>query len=359
MSKVREFFITISRRTKISTSVCKAGAAIAAFTLLGHGIAVADTIIYISNTVSENIQAWDVTTNSLNTVLTSVGGTGASGQIDGLMFVNPTTMVYSVIGGGGIGVFTCAAFATNGTCSGAQTDNFLNVSPNNLNNPASLAADPGGATFLVSSSSNNGVYRINLSTGAKTQLFDAGMRADSLAYDSAGDLFAIFNENEIAQIDPTTGAIVKTLAIPVPPGAQGPQAGGLTFDAATGFLYVATNNGGVYQIDTGLTTLTYQQILTSGNTQFGGIASTGNTLYIVNRNQGAIQYLLGAGGSVTGGTLTETSPFDSAADDIALATFGSVTTSSPEPGSFLLIGAGLLLIGIGGRRMSQFTGPRA
>jgi len=342
--------MTIFYRARMSTGVCKVGVALAAFTLAGSGTVRADTIVYISNTVSENIQAWDVTTNTLNTVLTSVGGTGASGQVDGLMFVNPTTMVYSVIGGGGIGVFTCSAFATNGTCSGAQTNNFLNISPNNLNNPASLAADPDGTTFLVSSSSNNGVYRIDLTTGAKTMLFDAGMRPDSLAYDSAGDLFAIFNENEIAQIDPTTGAIVKTLAIPVPPGAQGPQAGGLTFDAATGFLYVATNNGGVYQIDTGLTTLTYQQILTSGNTQFGGIASTGNTLYIVNRNQDAIQYLLGAGGSVTSGTLTETSPFDSSADDIALAPFGSLT-SSPEPGSFLLIGAGLMLIGFGGRRM--------
>jgi DNA-binding beta-propeller fold protein YncE len=227
--------------------------------------------------------------------------------------------------------------------------------------PADLTADPSGTTFLVSSSGNNGVYRINIASGMETLLFNVGMRPDGLAYDSAGELFAVLNESQIAQINPATGAIIKTLALPTPAGATTPQADGLTFDAATGFLYVASDDGGVYQVNTALTSQTYQQILTPANTlttEFDGIASTGNTLYIINRDQAGIQYLLGAGGSVAGGTLTETSPFDSGADDIAPATFGSLV-SSPEPGSFLLIGAGLLLIGVGGRRVSQFTGPRA
>jgi len=353
--------MTTSRRTRMSTDAFKAGVALAGFALLGNGIALADTIAYISNTVGENITAWDVTTNVLNPVVTSVGGTGQSGEIDSLMFVNSTTIVYSIIGGNGIGIFTCSAFATNGTCSGVPSNNFLNVSPNNLNMPADLTADPGGTTFLVSSSGNNGVYRINIATGAETLLFNVGLRPDGLAYDSAGDLFAVLNESEIAQIDPGTGAVIKTLALPTPPGASTPQADGLTYDAATGFLYCASDDGGVYQINTALTSQTYQQILMPANTittEFDGIASTGNTLYIINRDQAGIQYLLGAGGAVATGALAEISPFDSGADDIAPATFGSLV-SSPEPASFLLIGAGLLLIGIGVRRMSGFTEPRA
>src|ERR1700683_725911 len=141
-----------SRKMGISLGLCKAGLAIAAFTLLCDGTALADTIAYVSNTVGENIDAWDVTTNTLTPLVTSAGGTGSSGEIDSLMFVNPTTIVYSIIGGNGIGVFTCSAFATNGTCSGSMTNNFLNVTPNNLNMPADLTADPGGTTFLVSSS---------------------------------------------------------------------------------------------------------------------------------------------------------------------------------------------------------------
>jgi len=362
--------MNISRRTGISPGVFRVGTALAALTLLGNGIAFADTIAYISNTVGENIDAWDVTTNTLTPVVTSVGGTGPSGEIDSLMFVNPTTIVYSIIGGNAMGIFTCSAFAANGTCSGAQTNNFINVNPNNLNMPADLAADPAsvettlglpsGSTFLVSSSGNNGVYRINTTTGAETLLFNVGMRPDGIIYDAAGDLFAVLNESEIAQIDPITGAVIKTLALPLPSGAQSPQADGLTYDAATGYIYVASDDGGVYQVNTALTSETYQQILMPGNSitqEFDGIASIGNTLYIVNRDQDGIQYLLGAGGSVleaAGATLTETSPHDSGADDIAPATFNSLV-SSPEPGTFLLIGAGLLVIGIGGRRRSALS----
>jgi hypothetical protein len=113
MFKNERTFMTTSHRMRVSTGVFKAGVALAAFTLLGNGIALADTIAYISNTVGENIQAWDVTTNTLNTVVTSIGGNGASGEIDSLMFVNPTTVVYSIIGDNAIGIFTCSAFATN------------------------------------------------------------------------------------------------------------------------------------------------------------------------------------------------------------------------------------------------------
>ncbi len=227
--------------------------------------------------------------------------------------------------------------------------------------PADLAVDPSGTTFLVSNSSKNTVDRVNIATGATTLLADfggnpGGGRPDGITYDNAGHLYVVLGENQIDQINPTTGAIISTLLLPTPPGASTPQADGLTYDAATGFLYVASDDGGVYQVGINSTTgalisQTYTQVLTPeglATTEFDGIASLGATLYLVNRDVGGVLASLNAATGAVTGSVTERSAFDGGADDIAPATFGSITTSSPEPGTSLLIGAGLLLIGFAG-----------
>jgi len=323
------------------------------------GLARADTIAYISNTVGQDIETWDLTTNTMGVLTPSAGGPTSAGTIDSLVFVSPTELIYSIIGAtpGEIGVYTCTAFAVNGTCSGTSTNaelalGYPPVNPNGqLNMPADLAVDPNSVspgTFLVSSSGNNSVYRINYSTGQVVASFNFGMRPDGIIYDTAGDLFVVLNESEIAQINPLTGAIIKTLALPTPPGAATPQADGLTYDAAKGYLYVASDDGGVYQVNTSLTTQVYTQLLFPANTdttEFDGITSLGNTLYIINRDQHGITASLDPTTGAVTGVITETSPFDSGADDIAAAGEGPSISGTPEPGTIILFTPGLLLVG--------------
>jgi outer membrane protein assembly factor BamB len=343
---------------KAFRSARRVGVSFAAFALLSVVTVRADTIAYISNTVGNDIETWDLTTNTMGVLTTSAGGSGPTGTIDSLTFVSGTELIYSIIGAspGQIGVYTCTAFAVNGTCSGTSTNAELTlgyppVNPNGqLNMPADLAVDPSSVsagTFLVASSGSNTIFRINYSTGQVVTSFNFGMRPDGIAY-VGNELFVVLGENEIAQIDPGTGAIIKTLALPTPGGALTPQADGLTYDASNGYLYVASDDGGIYQVNTALTTQVYTQVLTPANTvtnEFDGITSLGNTIYIINRDQHGDTVSLNPSTGAVGGIVL-TSPFDSGADDIAAAGEGPSISNSPEPSTTMLIGAGLLMIGL-------------
>ncbi len=337
--------MTIFRRIGISLGVFKVGVALAAFTLLGNGIALADTIAYVSDTIGLNLTAWDVTTNTI-AVLTPSAVSGSAGAIDSLEFVTgsgvvPSEIVYSIIGGNRIGAYTCSSFATNGTCNGASTNTVLSSS-SLFNAPSDIAVDPGGATFLVSNSMNNTVDRVNVTTGTATLFKDFGMRPDGLAYDAAGDLFVVLNENEVAQINSTTGAIIKTISTPN-------QADGLTYDSTNNTLYVGSDGGGFYTVNTSLTSATFTGLTLPPGSEIDGVAAAGNLLYLIERDIAGLQY------NLTTGTLTEISPNIAGADDIA-AQGGNSLNPTPEPGTSVLIGAGLMLIGlarVAGRRRAR------
>ena len=131
-----------------------------------------------------------------------------------------------------------------------------------------MALEPGGTTALISNAGGTTISRVNLLTSAATGSLSVGARPDGIAYDNAGNLFAVLGLDEVAQIDPVTGAILKTISTPNQPD-------GLTFDPTTGLLYVASDGGGFYTIPTSLSTATFTSI--PGDV-FDGIASVGGEL---------------------------------------------------------------------------------
>ena len=74
---------------------------------------------------------------------------------------------------------------------------------------------------------NGSIDSVNLTTHVVTTLYNGGQRPDGLAYDNSGHLFAVLSLNEVAQLHPVTGAVLKTISTPNKPD-------GMTFDATTG-----------------------------------------------------------------------------------------------------------------------------
>jgi len=338
--------MTASSPMKVFGGTWRSAGALAAFLTLSVGIASADSIAYVTTntTAGKNITAWDITTNTIAVLTNSADGA----PIDSVMFINPTTILYSTepgLGpGGSIDKFTCSMFAANGTCGGVSTNTVLSTGSGLFNEPADMVLDPSMTTFLVANDMNNQIDRVNVATGVATLVRDFGMRTDGLAYDNAGNLFVVLNQNTVAQINPTTGATIKTIG-----GLN--MADGLSYNTTNNTLYVGSDGGGFYTINDALTTSTFTNV---NNFVIDGLASVvapnGHVLvYLIQRGVNALQY------DATTGAITQTSPGIAGADDIAPPTFGSITPTTPEPSTSLLIGAGLLLVGFGTRRL-KFSG---
>jgi len=359
--------MTNFHRVGISPSIFRVGA-LAVFSILSVGIANADQIAYISNTVGQNILAWDVTNNTFaaSPVVLSTG------PIDSLFFASPTELVYSIIGNNQIGAFNCPGgfSATNGLCIGASTNTILS-SAGVLNQPSDLTADPSGTSFWVTNAGTKTISQINLATGAAMTTCNLNnMRPDGLTF-VGNQLYAVLqttgNGEELAAVN-TTGScsVTNSIALPSENGMNS-MADGLTWDPAaaggltTGSFYVASDDGGVYQVNLGLTSQTYTQLLTpagASNKEFDGITSNLNTLYIINRDIGGVTYGLNAatGAVIPGAVLT--SPLSNGADDIAAAIGSPLIIGSPEPTTMLLVGAGMIVIGLGRKYRKQKSTER-
>jgi streptogramin lyase len=123
-----------------------------------------------------------------------------------------------------------------------------------------LLIEPSGTTMLISSYAQGKIMRFSFITGALTVLSKNLHRVDGLAYDPEGQLFAVANSNTVVQIDPVTGAVLKTLVLEPHLNANGGD--GMTYDSYTGQLWVSHygTTSGLIEIPTDLSGFTLYQV---------------------------------------------------------------------------------------------------
>ena len=283
----------------------------------------AASTVYATNVSSSELQAIDTSTNLITWSF------GTPGTPEGLTFDGHNQILYTTDFAGQLAMYNIAT----------HTNSILNTFGTNQQG-AYVAMDPLGTSALFGVT-GVGIERINLSTDAVSPLVN---NADprGMAYDSAGHLFAILGPNQLSQINPTTGAIMNSIALPST-GSAG--ANGLAFDPVSGNLFVTddANNlsvRGLYRVGTNLSTAVF---LPGASGLFAnGLTADGHgNLYIAEANH-LDEYNI-AGDVLTTGTI------DSGLFDVALQ-----PTTTPEPGSLILLGTGL--IGLASAVRRRITG---
>jgi DNA-binding beta-propeller fold protein YncE len=111
-----------------------------------------------------------------------------------------------------------------------------------LKSPRDFVFDPGSTTSLLIGQYTGGIItRYNLVTGTSTILAKKLGSVDGMAYDPQGHLFVVAAHNTVLQLDPNTGAILKTLVLEAHYKVNGGD--GMVYDPFTQHLWV-THCGG-------------------------------------------------------------------------------------------------------------------
>jgi len=163
-----------------------------------------------------------------------------------------------------------------------------------LKSPRDLVFDPGSTTsMLIAEYSIGTILRYDFVTGTYTVLAKKLGGVDGLVYDPQGDLFAVANHNTVVQLDPNTGAILKTLVLEPHYKVNGGD--GMVYDPYTQNLWVShdgadattgAKESGLFEIPTDLSGATLFQNGTLYNKSIAipvpdGIVSDGKgNLYI-------------------------------------------------------------------------------
>jgi len=216
--------------------------------------------LYIANEPQKQLQLLDLTTAQL-TVLYNIGA-----KPDDLVVNSQGQLIYSVPSLGTVSLFDPVAMTNTVLATG-------------LKFARDLIIEPGGTTMLISVCAKGMIVRYDFVTGTTTVLAKKLGKVDGLAYDPAGELFAVARYNTIVQIDPVTGAVLKTLVLEPHQGVNGGD--GMTYDSFTGQLWLSHGGAGkgLIAVPTDLSGFTFYQ---TGNIPSpDGIKSDGNgNLYI-------------------------------------------------------------------------------
>jgi len=219
--------------------------------------------------------------------------------------------------------------------------------------PADLTLDPSRQNvYLTESSSNSGrIDRVNLATGTVTALPGSFGAPNGIVFDGAGRLFADIGTrfggstgSSVAQIDPTTGAILH-----MSPGIN--SADGLAYDPVTGRLYTASALSPTLYSFNPNNLETSETTATLPSNADGVISNNAGLLYIGGRGtSGASIYTLN---TATGAITTTAFVAGASSIDLTLA-----PAAVPEPGPIALAGLGLLAVA-GSRYVRKAVGRKA
>src|ERR1700730_10673467 len=150
--------------------------------------------VYIANKPQMKIMTLDFATGAQTTVY-NIGA-----KPDDLVLNSQGQLIYSVPSLGTVNLFD--------PVTGGNT-----VLVSGLKWVRDLLIEPGGTSMLISSYARGQIMRFSFSTGTLTVLANNLGLVDGLAYDPAGHLFAVANSNTVVQINPATGAVLKTLVL--------------------------------------------------------------------------------------------------------------------------------------------------
>jgi hypothetical protein len=269
--------------------------------------------VYATNVSVTQLQAIDTSTSVVTPIFV------APGTPEGLTFDGQSQILYTTSFTGQLAMYNTATHSNSIlTTFGTNQEGVY------------VTIDPSGTSALFGVT-GVGIERINLSTDAVSPLVSFS-DPRGMTYDNAGHLFAILGAGQLSQINPTTGAIVNSIALPLT-GSAG--ANGLAFDPVSGNLFVTddANNltvRGLYRIGTNLSTATF---LPGASGLFAnGLTADGlGNLYIAEANH-LDEYNIAGDALTTGAT-------DSGLFDVSLQP--SQVTTMPEPGSLILLVTGM------------------
>jgi len=203
--------------------------------------------LYATGEASQLLQEVNMTTGVV-TVLANL-----TNRPDSLILDSQGRLLYTT---GGSGTGTVSRYD--------PSTKTVSVVMTGLSYPRDLIFDPGQTSLLVSNFGLGQILRLNLSTGAVTTLLTNQGTVDGLAYDPAGQLFAVVNHHtQIVQLDPTSGAILKTLTVVTDHTVGYYGLDGLTYDSYTGDLWVSDVGTGancLVEIPTDLSGFTLVQV---------------------------------------------------------------------------------------------------
>jgi len=203
--------------------------------------------LYATGEASQLLQEVNMTTGVV-TVLANL-----TNRPDSLILDSQGRLLYTT---GGSGTGTVSRYD--------PSTKTVSVVMTGLSYPRDLILDPGQTSLLVSNFGLGQILRLNLSTGAVTTLLTNQGTVDGLAYDPAGQLFAVVNHHtQIVQLDPTSGAILKTLTVVTDHTVGYYGLDGLTYDSYTGDLWVSDVGTGancLVEIPTDLSGFTLVQV---------------------------------------------------------------------------------------------------
>jgi sugar lactone lactonase YvrE len=286
------------------------------------GYAGAGPLLYVTSTTGEQVLSVDVGNNQVTPVFNTIGNP------DSLVFDTHGDIIYSSVVQGQLRSYNPST----------KVDTLLG---GGLAAPADLALTPDGGSVLVSEANAGKILKINLATHAGSQLGSYGGNTQGLAFDTAGHLFAVLGSRSamassfIAQLDPTTGAILNKSEMEV-------SLDGLTYDSLSKKLYSGSFAGnGIYQFDPA--TLNATLLANTTGVKFDGLTTdSAGDLYLA---AGGFIYQY----NLATAMLTQETHVPGL-DDLAPLT-GLGSNPVPEPGSLSLLGAGTLcVIGCSWRR---------
>jgi sugar lactone lactonase YvrE len=216
-------------------------------------------LIYATSETSKTIEEVNMATGTLTVLYTSTS------TLDSLIVDSQGRILYTTTKSGTVSMFDPSTGVNTVVASGFTA-------------PRDLVFDPGQTSLLVSNYGKSEIDRVNLLTGTWTPLIKKLGSVDGLAYDPQGNFFAAINHHtQIAQIDPTTGVILKTLTVVTNHTVGFYGLDGLVYDPYTGELWatdVGTGANCLVEIPTDLSTFKLVQVGNFSNPD--GLTSDGN-----------------------------------------------------------------------------------